>query len=515
MFSCRVTSFIPEISFSVDGISSLIEKVKLSSASGLDEINAKLLKNIGHVASAYFVLIFSQSLSTGIIPDDWKVGKVVPIFKSGNKNSPLNYQPISLTSIPCKLMEHVIYSYIINFLDSQNFFHHSQHGFRRGLSCETQLAIYVHDLHANLDVNVQTDSLFLDFAKAFDKVPHKRLILKLSFLNLHPNVLNWIKEFLTNRSQVVFTNNKLSSPLPVSSGVPQGSVLGPLLFLIYINDLPLHVSSNIRMFADDCVIYRTVTSPSDHTILQQDLDHIVKWCDDWLMSLNPTKCKLISFTRRQFTFHFTYNIANVPVESVTTYKYLGVTLSNNMSWNTHIAKVTSSANRTLGFLKRHLRNAPSHAKLLAYKSLVMAKLEYASPIWNPPEVGLTNTLESVQNRAARFIHASYSYEISASFLKAECILSPLSCRRRIATLSLFHKFFHSPLNCPPYIIPAAHISHRTGHALQVSRPRARTKTFSASFFPRAAKDWNGLSRNIATITCPSSFMHSISDLSSH
>ncbi|MDD9361971.1 MAG: reverse transcriptase family protein, partial [Anaplasma sp.] len=131
-------------------------------------------------------LLFSQSLTTGIIPEDWKMGKVVPIYKSGNKDSPLNYRPISLTSVPCKIMEHVIYSQVINFLDSNHFFHPSQHGFRKGFSCETQLAIFLHDLHVNLDSNTQTDVIFLDFAKAFDKVPHKRLFLKLSQLNLNP-----------------------------------------------------------------------------------------------------------------------------------------------------------------------------------------------------------------------------------------------------------------------------------------------------------------------------------------
>lgn len=262
------------ITFCENGISSIIENIKLSSSAGMDEINSKILKNTKHNVSLYLTLIFSQSLSSGVIPDDWRTGKVVPVFKSGSRNSPLNYRPISLTSVPCKIMEHVIYSHIINFLDSNHFFHPSQHGFRRGLSCETQLAVFLHDIHTNLDGNVQTDAIFLDYAKAFDKVPHQRLLAKLSQLNLHPTVLTWITEFLTNRSQYVVINNHLSTPVSVTSGVPQGSVLGPLLFLIYINDLPLHVSCNIRMFADDCVIYRAVINTPDQLTLQSDLANI-------------------------------------------------------------------------------------------------------------------------------------------------------------------------------------------------------------------------------------------------
>lgn len=176
-------------------------------------------------------------------------------------------------------MEHIIYSHIMNFLDTNNFFHSSQHGFRKSLSSESQLAIFIHDIHSSLDHHFQTDSIFLNFAKAFDKVPHKRLLLKLSQLNLHPNILAWITQFLTNRSQFVSIKNTRSSSLPVTSGVPQGFVLAPLLFLIYINDLPVHVSSHIRLFADDCVIYRTVTNISDQTTLQQDLDLVQQWCD--------------------------------------------------------------------------------------------------------------------------------------------------------------------------------------------------------------------------------------------
>lgn len=384
--------------------------------SGVDEINVKILKNTKCIVPAYLSLLFTQSLSLGLIPDDWRVGKVVPVHESGDKDSPLNYRPISLTSIPCKIMEHVIYSLIMKFFDSNSLFHPAQHGFHKGLSCEMQLAIFLHDIHTNLDINVQTDVIFLDFCKAFDKVPHQRLLFNLKKHYLHPDVFKWITEFLSNHSQFVAINNYLSNPVLVTSGIPQGSVLGPLVFLIYINDLPSHVSSNIRMFADDCVIYRAIFDSHNQTALQKDLDNITTWCNDWLMTLNTNKCKAMSFSYSSHPIAPSYKTKNTFLENVHSYKYLGITLSNDLSWHTHISNIISSANRRLGFLRRNLRQAPKHVKLLAYQSLVRPTLEYASAIWNPHQSYLIDLLETVQNRATRFIHSKYSYNISISAL---------------------------------------------------------------------------------------------------
>lgn len=408
-------------------------------------------------------------------------------------------------------MEHVIYTEIMKFLDSNNFFHPSQHGFRKGFSCETQLATFLHDLHTNLDTNLQTDAIFLDFAKAFDKVPHQRLLLKLSLANLHPDILRWIEAFLNNRSQFVFINNSSSDSLQVTSGVPQGSVLGPLLFLIYINDLPAHVTCNIRMFADDCVIYKTINNTSHQNSLQENINHLQQWCDCWLMTLNPNKCKVVTFSRRRNPLAYSYAINNIPLEAAPSYKYLGVTITNDLSWNAHITNVISSSNKALGFFKRHLKQAPKHVKLLAYQTIIRPKLEYACAVWSPHQTYLINALESVQNRATRFIHSQYSYHVSVSSLRNELGLPTLATRRRVSSLSLFHKFYHCSLNQPPYIIPAGRTSHRTRHMNQVGRPCTHTATFSGSFFFRTATDWNSLPHEVAALTSAPTFIQKISD----
>lgn len=347
------------IEISANGISNVIRKMKLSSASRTDNINSKILKNTQLIISTAFQLLFSQSLSQGQVPSDWKLGKITPLFKNGKKVSPYNYRPISLTSVPSKIMEHILFTNIINHLEQHNFIHPSQHGFRKGLSCETQLAAFIHDLHTNLDRNIQTDAIFLDFEKAFDKVPHHRLMTKLSLLNLDPFVLSWINNFLTDRKQFVVINTARSQISPVLSGVPQGTVLGPLLFLIYINDLPRCISNNIRLFADDCVIYATISSHEDQIALQTDLTAVKNWCHKWQMSLNISKCRSVSFHRRTNPLVYNYTLHNSFLQLASSYKYLGIHISSDLSWTLHINHVISTARRSLGYIQRTLKFAPA------------------------------------------------------------------------------------------------------------------------------------------------------------
>lgn len=483
------------------GILPLIKNLKVSSSSGVDGINSKFLKNTEVYSSIILAQIFTQSMNSSILPDDWKVGKVVPLFKSGDSHNPSNYRPISITSISCKLFEHVIYSHLVTFLEDNAFFSSCQHGFRKSFSCETQLISFTHDLFCALDNEFFVDCIFLDFSKAFDLVSHQLLCMKLRKLNIDSHILAWIENFLSNRTQFVTANEFDSTYCSVTSGVPQGSVLGPLLFLIYINDLPSTITSSIRLFADDCVLYRTISSDSDLSTLQSDLNKVCNWCVTWQMRLNINKCKTMRISRRfNPTEIFMYKIEGRHLEATKSYKYLGVHITHNLSWETHVNYIVNNANRTLGYLRRNFSSAPSDLKSVLYKTLIRPKLEYACAVWDPGHDYLTNALESAQNRSARFILANYSRTSSVTSMKLTLNLPSLSLRRKIARLNLFHKIYHfNPILKNELLSNPSYISQRTDHPYKVSVPQCRTNQFFHSFIPKTSNEWNHLPTSIATI----------------
>lgn len=296
-----------------------------------------------------------------------------------------------------------------------------------------------------------------------------------------------------------------SSSVPVTSGVPQGSVLGPLLFLIFINDLPKRVSSKIRLFADDCVIYRKITNDADRHALQTDLEEVTTWCSSWLMSLNASKTKLMSFTNHSTRLPTTYLLNNTSIELTSTYKYLGVHLQSDLTWHYHINTVLASANRAFGLLKRNLKHAPSHLKKLAYITLIRPKIEYASAIWDPDQTYIINNIESLQNRAARFIYSDYSRFTSVTALKQRAELEPLSRRRHFARLTLFHKlYYHRTLHNDFFSSPHV-VFPRRDHDNKVARITCRSSLYAKSFIPRTIIEWNNLASYIATESNLSSF----------
>ena len=245
-------------------------------------------------------------------------------------------------------MEHIISSQVMRHLDKNNILTDAQHGFRKRRSCEMQLLLSSNDFLKSLYSNTQTDAILLDFAKAFDKVSHQRLLLKLQAIGIDGFTLRWIRSFLSQRDQTVVLEGSSSDTKPATSGVPQGTVLGPLLFLVYINDLPQCVtSSHTRLFADDCLIYKEIRSQADADKLQVDLDALQEWEQQWLMSFHPQKCQLLRITRKKSPVKASYVIHGHTLAETDTAKYLGVSLHRHSSWSPHINATAKKANMEL------------------------------------------------------------------------------------------------------------------------------------------------------------------------
>jgi hypothetical protein len=249
-------------------------------------------------------------------------------------------------------MEHIITSNIMTYLENNNILYDLQHGFRKSRSCESQLLQFIQELAKNNNKIIQTDLIIMDFAKAFDKVPHRRLLYKLKYYGIQENTLLGIQALLSDSTQTVVVNGISSNTVPVTLGVPQGTVLGPILFLIYINDFPEYLShSKLRLFADDSIIYRDIKTQDDCLKLQQDLDSAARWEADWLMAFHPDKCTKLTISPKKQSIQHNYILHNHILESVTSAKYLGITLQSSLKWNLHYDNIISNGNKSLEFLK--------------------------------------------------------------------------------------------------------------------------------------------------------------------
>ena len=352
--------------------------------------------------------------------------------------------------------------------------------------------------------------LVLDFAKAFDTVAHKRLLGKLESYGIDGNLYGWIQSFLEGRTQRVVVDGETSGPASVKSGVPQGSVLGPLLFLIFINDLAEHTTSTVRLFADDCVMYKSVKSVHDCQELQQDLIQLQAWLERWLLRFNPRKCNIMRATHAtRKKIKFPYTLDDTPLADTPSTSYLGVKLSSDLRWNKQVKKTVAKGNQTLGVLKRNLRHCPRSIKDMAYKTILRPKLEYASAVWDPFTEDNIRKLEAVQRRAARFVCNSHRQTASVSSMLSELSWPLLEQRRAEARLGLFHRIVHKSVD-----IDAATLMTRStrptrkANEVQYTRHMTSKDCYKFSFIPRTIIQWNG-------IAATGDFNQYKSDLKSH
>lgn len=347
----------------------------------------------------------------------------------------------------------------------------------------------------------------MDFSKAFDKVSHSRLLYKLERYGVSPPVCGWIKSFLSDRTQQVVVDGESSESVPVTSGVPQGTVLGPSLFLVFINDMPEYTThSTVRLFADDTIVYLTISSIDDCLKLQEDLSNLERWESDWLMEFHPGKCNILRITKKRSIVKYDYKLHGRTLESVSDAKYLGLTISDDTSWNKHIDKTTAKGNQRLGFLKRNLKINSKDIKAQAYKSLVRPTLEYSSSVWDPHTSRSSDALEMVQRRSARWVMNDYFQTSSVSKMLQTLHWRPLAQRRADARLIILYKITHGLV----LINPASYFRlHRNG--LNIQPIHARTQYYQYSFFPRTISNWNDLPQKVIAAPTLGSFRTQVSN----
>ena len=277
-------------------------------------------------------------MQEGTVPNDWKLANIVPLHKKGSKSSPENYREISLTSVVSKIMEKLVRDKIMEHMEENNIFTKHQHGFRKGYACITQLIDVCDKWTEELDNKDCIDIVYLDFQKAFDFVPHQRLLTKLKGYGLKGKLLTWVDNFLKNRKQRVHVDGALSDCADVTSGIPQGSVVGPTLFLIYINDLPDVVHNFVKLFADDAKLYAVVNTVDDAKTVQDDLSRIDNWSDIWQIRFNYKKCNRMHLGKEQqfSTYFMTQNGEPTKINQVSEQKDLGVIIDNKLKFIPHI-----------------------------------------------------------------------------------------------------------------------------------------------------------------------------------
>jgi len=330
---------------------------------------------------------------------------------------------------------------------------------------------------------------------------HQRLLSKLEFYGIYGPTRSWIGGFLANRTQRVSVNGVLSDLASVSSGVPQGSVLGPALFLLYINNISDGIRSDLRLFADDSIVYREINSNTDHLILQQDLEHLKDWAHRWQMDFNISKCFLLSITLKKQPSDFTYILSGQTITRTDSHPYLGINIDSKLSWRPHVNEVTAKASRLLGLLQRTLGPCKRQVKETAYRALVRPRLEYGAAAWNPHTNLHVDKLEKVQRSAARFVVGDHRRTSSVTTMLNNLGWQRLETRRLHLQMIMLYKIKYNmvKISLPPCILPPTIITRRS-NPHKFTQPHSRINAYQYSFYPRAVRAWNLLT--LTTITAP-------------
>ena len=514
-----------DIAFDHRKVRKLLSDINSNKAHGPDGIHGKILKNCAVGLAFPLTCIYKVSYNCGYLPEEWKLANVVPIFKKGSKTEVKNYRPISLTCLVMKVFERIVKEKLLSL--TNDLLDPRQHGFLEHKSCTTNMVLFCDSLALSLNENIINHVIYFDFAKAFDSVNHDLLLHKLkSHYNIDGILLKFLTNYLKGRTQRVVLGSESSSTMAVNSGVPQGSILGPLLFVLFINDLPSEVSegTDIILYADDTKMWRKIRSPLDCSILQRDINSLNEWANRNKMKFHPSKCKVLSISSRTHdNLSVVYSLGGTVLEFVNTEKDLGVDITPKLSWTVQCDRIYTKACQQLGIVRRngHIVTDVRSRRAL-YLSLVRSQFENCSIVWRPTTISLSKKLESLQKRAIKWIlseeNLSYSSEQYIQKCKAVDIL-PLAQKFDLNDLLFFHKSINNlvPVSLPQYLsfyLGGSRLRHchlDSQSLVSSIVPRSSQSSIhssgplSKSFFYRTHLLWNSLPLEIRQISCPSSF----------
>ena len=481
-------------------VAAVLGRLKPNKSPGGDGLHPRVHVELKNDMATPLRMIFTRSLHEGQLPPSWKEANVTPIYKKGKRHIPGNYRPVSLTSMAGKCMEWLIRDAIMTHMTENDLPSPKQHGFIQGRSCVTQLlAVGLLDSWTlALDEGGNIDTIYLDFAKAFETVPHQRLLVKLRGYGIEGRILTWIEAFLTDRRQRVVVNDSRSSWAYVTSGIPQGNVIGPMLFIIYINDMPSSVLSSIYLFADDAKLYGNMSSNYNPPTLQHDLQQLEKWSEKWQLRFNLNKCNVMHLGRQ--TPLPNYTMVRTTLTTTTSEKDLGVYVDTELTFEKHIETVVNQAKRMLGLIRRSYTYLDSQSLLKLYTSLVRPTLEYANAAWTPILRRDQILLENVQRRATKLVPElrDIDYEDQLRTLK----LSSLYYRRARGDMIEAYKFTHNIYKTEQEPLQRETNTATRGHSYKLKKERCKCnmRTRANFFLHRITNRWNNLCHD----DCPES-----------
>ena len=504
-----------ELNINQEKIAKLLRDLDTSKAPGPDGLHPHVLKVLADRIKEPLYIIFSKSLQTGCVPKLWKQGRISAIFKKGDKADPGNYRPVSLTSIVCKVFEKLVREHLLEHLTKNSLISNKQFGFLPGRSTTLQLLKVIDEWTQILDEGGQIDAIYMDFMKAFDKVPHNRLNSKLHSYMFDPKVLEWIKSFLENRKQEVCVNGEHSSSRDVTSGIPQGSVLGPILFVIYINDMPSEVRNMLYLFADDTKIYYQIHSVSDQERLQEDLDALVDWSNRWLLRFHPKKCKFVSICRSD-PIEYSYEMKNEKGEASKLdrshgEKDIGVTVDDKLNFRQHIQNQVQKANSIMGLIRRSYTYLDEESFCLLFKALVRPHLEYAGAVWSPHCIKDIEDIENVQRRATRQIPTlrDLSYPDRLRQLKLPTLKYRRARGDAIEAFKIINNIHVYDSKVAQGLLPLSQSNRTRGNDKKIEKNSCKKDIRKFSFTQRVTNIWNSLPNSVINADSVKSFKHKL------